>query len=85
MGSTRYPTRLDVIQAVREVAASDQETLATVADRINRGQVRRCGDAAGAGHCDVSLACVSPGRAGVRQAWRPCGWGNLPRPPRPHG
>jgi hypothetical protein len=80
MGSTRYPTRLDVIQAVREVAASDQETLATVADRINRGQVRRCGDAAGAGHCDVSLACVSPGRAGARQALLSCGWGNLPRP-----
>ena len=48
MGSTRYPTRLDVIQAVSEVAASDQETLATVADLINRGQVRLCGDAAGA-------------------------------------
>jgi len=31
-----------------EVAASDQETLATVADLINRGQVRLCGDAAGA-------------------------------------
>jgi hypothetical protein len=48
MGSTRYPTRLDVIQAVRGAAASDQETLATVADRLNRGQVQRCGDAAGA-------------------------------------
>jgi hypothetical protein len=48
MGSTRYLTLLDVIQAVGEVAASDQETLATVADLINRGQVRLCGDAAGA-------------------------------------
>ena len=48
MGSTRYLTLLDVIQAVSEVAASDQETLATVADLINRGQVRLCGDAAGA-------------------------------------
>jgi len=48
MVSTRYPTLLDVIQAVREVAASDQETLATVADLINSGQVRRCGDAAAA-------------------------------------
>jgi hypothetical protein len=48
MGSTRYPTLLDVIQAVSEVAASDQETLATVADLINSGQVRLCGDAAGA-------------------------------------
>jgi hypothetical protein len=44
----RYPTLLDVIQAVSEVAASDQETLATVADLINSGQVRLCGDAAGA-------------------------------------
>jgi hypothetical protein len=48
MGRTRYPTLLDVIQAVSEVAASDQETLATVADLINSGQVRLCGDAAGA-------------------------------------
>jgi hypothetical protein len=84
MAQSRELTRRAVIPAVREGAASEQEPLATVADRINRGQVRRCGDAAGAGHCDVSLACMSPGRAGVRQAWRPCGWGNLPRPPRPH-
>jgi hypothetical protein len=48
MGSTRYPTLLDVIQAVSDVAASDQETLATVADLINSGQVRLCGDTAGA-------------------------------------
>jgi len=48
MAQSRYLRLLDVIQAVRDVAARDQETLATVADRINRGQVRRCGDAAGA-------------------------------------
>jgi len=48
MARTRSPTLLDVIQAVSEVAASDQETLATVADLINSGQVRLCGDAAGA-------------------------------------
>jgi hypothetical protein len=48
MGSTRYPTLLDVIQAVSELAASDQETLATVADLLNSGQVRLHGDAAGA-------------------------------------
>jgi hypothetical protein len=48
MARTRYPTLLDLIQAVSEVAASDQETLATVADLINSGQVRLCGDAAGA-------------------------------------
>jgi hypothetical protein len=30
------------------VTSSDQETMATVADLINSGQVRLCGDAAGA-------------------------------------
>ena len=48
MANTRYPTLLDVIQAVSEVAASDEEILATVTDLINSGQVRLCGDAAGA-------------------------------------
>ena len=48
MGSIRYLTLLDVIQAVSEVAASDQEMLATVADLINSGRVRLCGDSAGA-------------------------------------
>jgi hypothetical protein len=48
MARTRYPTLLDVIQAVSEVAASDQEILATVTDLINSGQVRLCGDAAAA-------------------------------------
>jgi hypothetical protein len=48
MGSTRYPTLLDVIQAVSDVTSSDQETLETVADLINSGQVRLCGDTAGA-------------------------------------
>jgi hypothetical protein len=48
MGSTRYPTLLDVIEAVSDVTSSDQETLATVADLINSGQVRLCGDTAGA-------------------------------------
>jgi hypothetical protein len=41
-------TFLDLIQAVSEVAANDQETLATVVDLINSGQARFCGDAAGA-------------------------------------
>ena len=39
---------LNVIHAVREVAARDQETRATVAQRLHDGQVRRCGDLAGA-------------------------------------
>jgi hypothetical protein len=48
MARSRCPTLLDLIQAVSEVAASDEETIATVADLINSGQVRLCGDAAGA-------------------------------------
>jgi hypothetical protein len=48
MARSRYPTLLDLIQAVSDVAASDQETLATVADLINSGQVRLCRAAAGA-------------------------------------
>ena len=48
MAQSRYLRLLDVIQAVSEGAASDQETLATVADLINSGQVRLCSDAAGA-------------------------------------
>jgi hypothetical protein len=41
-------TFLDLIQVVSEVAANDQEVLATIVDLINSGQVRFCGDAAGA-------------------------------------
>jgi hypothetical protein len=48
MARSRYPTLLDLIQVVSEVAASDQETLAIVADLINSGRVRLCGDSAGA-------------------------------------
>src|SRR5438094_918946 len=32
------------------------------------------------GHRDVSLAHVNPWRAGVRHAFLPCVWRNLPRP-----
>jgi hypothetical protein len=48
MTSSHNPTLLDLIQAVSEVAANEQEILATVAHLINSGQVRLCGDAAGA-------------------------------------
>ena len=48
MAGSRNLTLLDLIQAVSEVAANDQEIMATVADLINSGQVRLCGDAAGA-------------------------------------
>jgi hypothetical protein len=40
-------TLLDLIHAVSEVATSNQETLATVADLINSGTVRLCGHFAG--------------------------------------
>jgi hypothetical protein len=48
MARCRSLTLLDLIQAVSEAARSDQETLATVADLINSGQVRLCGDSTGA-------------------------------------
>jgi hypothetical protein len=41
-------TLLDLIQAVNEVARNDQEVLATIVDLVNSGQVRFCGDVAGA-------------------------------------
>jgi hypothetical protein len=41
-------TLLDVMQMVREVAANEHETLATVVQLITSGQVRLCDDAAGA-------------------------------------
>jgi hypothetical protein len=47
MARSRNLTLLDLIQAVSEVTANDQEIMATVADLINSGQVRLC-DAAGA-------------------------------------
>jgi hypothetical protein len=37
-----------VIQVVRAEPATNQETVAPVVDLINSGQVRLCGDAAGA-------------------------------------
>jgi hypothetical protein len=45
MPSSRNLTLLDVIQAVHEEAANDQETLATVVHLIHSGQVRLCDDA----------------------------------------
>ena len=48
MARRRSVTLLDVVRAVSEAAASDQETLAAVANLINSGRVRLCGDFAGA-------------------------------------
>ena len=48
MARTRHLTLLDLIQAVSEVAAKEQEIMATVADLINSGRVRLGGDAGGA-------------------------------------
>ena len=38
----------DLIQAVNEAATNDQELLAAVTHLVNSGQVRFCGDTAGA-------------------------------------
>ena len=48
MARARNLTLLDLIQAVGEIAANDQEIMATVAHLINSGQVQLGGDAAGA-------------------------------------
>jgi hypothetical protein len=46
LGQETFPmTLLDVIRAVREVAANDQETLATLVHLIRSGQVRLSEDA----------------------------------------
>jgi hypothetical protein len=45
MVKSRNLTLLDVVHAVSEVAANDQETLATVVHLITSGQVRLCDDA----------------------------------------
>jgi hypothetical protein len=42
MARTRALTRLEVIQAVREVTQDEQEIIATVAHLISSGQVRLC-------------------------------------------
>jgi predicted nucleotidyltransferase len=45
MAGSRDVTLLDAIQAVSEVAANDEETLATVIHLISSGQVRLSDDA----------------------------------------
>jgi hypothetical protein len=45
MAQSRHLTLLDVIQAVSDIAANEQETLATVGHLIRSGQVRLCDDA----------------------------------------
>jgi hypothetical protein len=45
MVSSDVLTLLDVMQVVREAAANEQETLATVAHLISSGQVRLSDDA----------------------------------------
>jgi hypothetical protein len=48
MAESSNLTLLDLIQAVSEAAANDQEILGTVAHLINSGRVRLCGESAGA-------------------------------------
>jgi hypothetical protein len=80
MMRSRYPTLLDLIRTVSEVAASDQETLATVADLINSGQVRLCGASAGA---TIDLSATDD-----MAAWGPrsesCAWVAMLVPPGAH-
>jgi len=45
MANSREITLVDVVQAVREVAANEQETLVTVVHLITSGQVRLSDDA----------------------------------------
>jgi hypothetical protein len=45
MAKSRHLTLLDVIQAVSDIAANEQEMLATVVHRIRSGQVRLCDEA----------------------------------------
>jgi hypothetical protein len=48
MKAIQQTTLLDLVQAVSEYAQSDEEIVATVAALINSGQVRLCGNFAGA-------------------------------------
>ncbi|MGE0822543.1 MAG: hypothetical protein AB7G75_25110 [Candidatus Binatia bacterium] len=48
MRAKRQATLLELVQAVGEFATSDEEIVATVAHLINSGQVRLCGNFAGA-------------------------------------
>jgi hypothetical protein len=60
MARARHLTLLDLIQAASEVGATDQEILAAVADLINSGKVRLCGNAAGA---TIDLLAMADGAA----------------------
>jgi hypothetical protein len=48
MRAKRQATLLELVQAVAEFASTDEEIVATVAHMINSGQVRLCGNFAGA-------------------------------------
>jgi hypothetical protein len=59
LGRAQYPTLLDLIQAVGEVATSHLEVPAAAADRISSGQVRMWGDAAGGAMNQSSSVAVA--------------------------
>ena len=61
MATTRKSTLLDLLQAVSDYAASDDEIVATVAYLINSGQVLLCGNFAGA-RIDLWTPVSAPGR-----------------------
>ena len=48
MATSIKTTLLDLVQAINDLAASDAETVATIAYLVNSGKVRLCGNFAGA-------------------------------------
>lgn len=48
MATAHTSTLLDLVQAVSDFAANDEETVATVTYLVNSGRVRLCGNFAGA-------------------------------------
>lgn len=67
MRPQRQSTLLELVLAVREFASSDEEIVATVAHLINSGQVRLCGNFAGA-RIDLSPPLRSTRRAASTRA-----------------
>jgi hypothetical protein len=70
MAQSRHLTLLDVIQAVSEIAANEQEMLATVVHLIRSGQGRRCDKAIRAIRGLLARTEVAASRFGGTHAMR---------------
>jgi hypothetical protein len=70
MARSRPLTLLDVIQAVSDIAAHEQETLATVVHLIRSGQVRLCDEAVRAMRDLLARTDVAASRFGGTHAMR---------------